>query len=257
LTQLSQHVEPPQEQQDGSLVVSPIQAEAVSVGQLAYQSLRDAILGMDVYRPDADLRLDEQRLATALGVSRTPVRGALARLEHEGLVQIVPRRGVWIVRKSKAEITEMIRAWAALESMAARLLCERATDDEIGRLRALFSAFEDEQLRLHLNEYSDANLRFHQSIIDLARSPVISSLVAGLLVHVRAIRGHMIGEDDRAERSIVDHMHIIEALEARDAELAERLVRKHALDLADDVDQTPARWNESPGPGNDNPGAGA
>jgi DNA-binding GntR family transcriptional regulator len=257
LTQLSQHVEPPQERQDGSLAVSPIQAEAVSVGQLAYQSLRDAILGMDVYRPDADLRLDEQRLATALGVSRTPVRGALARLEHEGLVQIVPRRGVWIVRKSKAEITEMIRAWAALESMAARLLCERASDDEIGRLRALFSAFEDEQLRLHLNEYSDANLRFHQSIIDLARSPVISSLVAGLLVHVRAIRGHMIGEDDRAERSIVDHMHIIEALEARDAELAERLVRKHALDLADDVDQTPARWNESPGPGNDNPGAGA
>ena len=58
-------------------------------------------------------------------------------------------------------------------------------------------------------------------------------MVDGLLVHVRAIRGRMIGEDDRAERSIVDHMHIIEALEARDAELAERLVRDHALDLAD------------------------
>jgi DNA-binding GntR family transcriptional regulator len=75
-------------------------------------------------------------------------------------------------------------------------------------------------------------------------------------VHVRAIRGHMIGEDDRAERSIVDHMHIIEALEARDGELAECLVRKHALDLADDVDRTPAPWTEPPGPGH-NPGAGA
>jgi DNA-binding GntR family transcriptional regulator len=242
-------VEPLQEQQNGSLVVSPIRAEAVSVAQLAYQALRDAILARDVYRPDADLRLDEQRLATALGVSRTPVREALARLEHEGLVQIVPRRGVWIVRKSKAEITEMIRAWAALESMAARLLCERASDEEIGSLRALFSTFEDDQLRLRLNEYSEANLRFHQSIIELARSPVISALVAGLLVHVRAIRGHMIGEDDRAERSIVDHMHIIEALESRDAELAERLVRKHALDLADDVDRTAAPWTETPSPG--------
>ena len=227
----------------------------MSVGQLAYQALRDAILAMDVYRPDADLRLDEQRLATALGVSRTPVREALARLEHEGLVQIMPRRGVLIVRKSKAEITEMIRAWAALESMAARLLCERATDEEVGSLRELFSNFQDDRLRLRLNEYSEANLRFHQSIIELARSPVISALVAGLLIHVRAIRGHMIGEDDRAERSIVDHMHIIEALESRDAELAERLVRKHALDLADDVERTPAPWTETPGPGDKDPGA--
>ena len=256
MTPASRHAEPLQERHNGSLVVSPIRAEAVSVRQLAYQTLRDAILHTDVYRPDADLRLDEQRLATALGVSRTPVREALARLEHEGLVQIVPRRGVWIVRKSKAEITEVIRAWAALESMAARLVCERASDEEIGELRALFSTFEDDQLRLRLNEYSEANLRFHQSIIELARSPVISSLVAGLLVHVRGIRGHMIGESNRAERSIVDHMHIIEALESRDAELAERLVKKHALDLADDVDRTPARWTETPRPGDNDPGAG-
>ncbi len=241
MTAPSGYAEPLQERQNGSLIVSPVRAEAASIAQLAYQALRDAIVAMDVYRPDADLRLDEQRLATALGVSRTPVREALARLEHEGLVEIRPRRGVCIVRKSKAEITEMIRAWAALESMAARLLCERASDAEIGSLRALFSTFEDDQLRLRLNEYSEANLRFHERIIELARSPVISALVAGLLVHVRAIRGRMIGEDDRAERSIVDHMHIIEALEDRDAELAERLVREHALDLADHVDRTAAR----------------
>jgi DNA-binding GntR family transcriptional regulator len=241
LTAPSGYAEPLQDRQNGSLVVSPVRAEAATVAQLAYQALRDAIVAMDVYQPDADLRLDEQRLATTLGVSRTPVREALARLEHEGLVEIRPRRGVSIVRKSKAEITEMIRAWAALESMAARLLCERASDGEIGSLRALFSTFEDDQLRLRLNEYSEANLRFHERIIELARSPVISALVAGLLVHVRAIRGRMIGEDDRAERSIVDHMHIIEALEDRDAELAERLVREHALDLADHVDRTAAR----------------
>jgi DNA-binding GntR family transcriptional regulator len=63
-------------------------------------------------------------------------------------------------------------------------------------------------------------------------------MVDGILVHVRAIRGRMIGQADRAERSIVDHMHIIEAIEARDAELAERLVRDHALDLAEDVERT-------------------
>jgi DNA-binding GntR family transcriptional regulator len=224
---------------DGALVVAPV-PEAASVTQLAYQALREAILAMDIYRPGVDLRLDEQRLADSLGVSRTPVRQALARLDHEGLVRIVPRRGVLIVRKSKEEITDMIRAWAALESMAARLLCERATDEEVGSLRALFSGFAEGELRAHLDEYSEANLVFHQRIIELARSRAISSMVDGLLVHVRAIRGRMIGEDDRAERSIVDHMHIIEALEARDAALAERLVRDHALDLADDVERTAA-----------------
>jgi DNA-binding GntR family transcriptional regulator len=231
---------PPDEQPDGSLVIAPVGGEARSVAELAYQSLREAILAMDIYRPDADLRLDEQRLAGALGVSRTPVRMALGRLQHEGLVRVLPRRGVLIVRKSKAEITDMIRAWAALESMAARLLCERATDAEIGSLRELFSTFEDGEVRLRLDEYSDANLRFHQRIIELGRSEVIAGMVDGLLVHMRAIRGRMIGERDRAERSIVDHIHIIEALEARDAALAERLVRDHALDLADDVERTGA-----------------
>lgn len=222
----------------GSLVVSTIQA-GTSVAQLAYEALRNAILAMDVYQSDADLRLDEKRLAAELGVSRTPVREALARLEHEGLVRIMPRRGVYIVRKSKAEIIEMIKIWAALESMAARLSCEQATDKEIASLRALFSDFEDtDEVRFHLNEYSVANLRFHQRIIELSHSPLLTSMAEGLLAHVRAIRTRSLGEEDRAERSIVDHMQIIEALEARDAELAERLVRTHALHLADHVERT-------------------
>jgi DNA-binding GntR family transcriptional regulator len=145
---------------------------------------------------------------------------------------------VRIVRKSKAEIIEMITAWAALESMAARLACERAGDDEIAGLRALFAEFDDGGARLHLNEYSSANIRFHQRIIELAHSPLIAGMIDRLLVHVRAIRRRTIGDDDRVERSMVDHRHIIEALEARDAELAERLVRDHALNLADHVDRT-------------------
>jgi DNA-binding GntR family transcriptional regulator len=193
---------------------------------------------MDVYHSDADLRLDEKTLAAQMGVSRTPVREALARLEHEGLVRILPRRGIYIVRKSKAEIIEIITVWAALEGMAARLVCERATDDEIATLRSLFTEFVGGELRAHLNEYSAANLRFHQRIIELCQSPLLLQMVTNLLVHVRAIRGRTIGEEDRAERSIVDHMQILEALEARDAELAERLVKDHALNLADHVQRT-------------------
>ena len=221
----------------GALEV-PSLAGIGSVAQHAYVALRQAILAMDAYDPGADLRLDEKRLAAELGVSRTPVREALSRLQHEGLVEIIPRRGVRVVRKSKADIVETIIAWAALESMAARLACERADDEHLAGLDTLFAGFEQEELRSHLDEYSAANLRFHQRIIELGHSELIADMADGLLVHVRAIRRHTIGEGDRPERSIVDHAQIIEALQNRKAELAERLVREHVLNLARHVQHT-------------------
>ena len=221
---------------DGTLSVPSLRA-ATSVSRRAYKALRKSILEMDVYGSDTDLRLDEKRLAAALGVSRTPVREALARLEHEGLVRIVPRRGVYVVRKSKAEIIEMITVWAALESMAARLVCERASQAEIEGLRALFSEFRDGGRGFRLNQYSVADLGFHQRVIELSQSPLMVSMAQGLLVHVGAVRGHAIGDEHRVERSVSEHMEIIEALEARDADLAERLVRDHALGLAGHVEQ--------------------
>lgn len=226
------------EQLAGTLVVPALPADS-SVAGMTYEALREAILGIDVYHADVDLRLDEKQLAQKLGVSRTPVREALARLEQEGLVRIVPRRGTYIVRKSKAEIIEMITVWAALESMAARLVAEHATDAEISSLRDVFRGFQDgDDLHYRLDEYSTANLRFHQAVIDISHSELLREMAAKLLVHVRAIRGRTIHDDDRVDRSIVDHMHIIEAIEARDAELAERLVRDHALHLAEHVDRT-------------------
>ena len=90
---------------------------------------------MDVYRSRADIRLDERRLALDFGISRTPVREAMAQLEREGFVRSVPRRGIYVVRKTKREVIEMITAWAALESMAARLITENASDEEIASLR--------------------------------------------------------------------------------------------------------------------------
>ena len=213
-------------------LVLPSLRSSRSVAELAYVGLRDAILSMDVYHPGADLRLDEKALAGSLGVSRTPVRHALVRLEHDGLVRIEPRRGVYIALKTRAEIAEMITVWAALESLAARIVCERASDEEIRGLRGLVSDFEGGEVRMRLDEYSAANLRFHQRIIELGDSPLLAGMAGGLLAHVRAIRGATIGDDDRPERSVVDHRQIIEALEARDAERAERLVRDHALALA-------------------------
>jgi DNA-binding GntR family transcriptional regulator len=201
----------------------------------AYVALKSVIAGMDVYGSRADIRLDERSLAQDFGISRTPVREAMAQLEREGFVRSVPRRGVYVVRKSRREVIELITAWAALESMAARLITEHAIDDEIASLRKMFATFENGAVRAHLDEYSQLNIEFHQTIIRLSRNSVLMALAENLFTHMRMIRRKTIGEKDRADRSIRDHIHIIEALEARDTDRAEKLVRDHALGLAGHV----------------------
>jgi DNA-binding GntR family transcriptional regulator len=201
----------------------------------AYAALKSVITDMDVYGSRDEIRLDERSLAQDFGISRTPVREAMAQLEREGFVRSVPRRGVYVVRKSRHEVIELIAAWAALESMAARRMTEIASDNEIASLRKMFATFENGAVRAHLDEYSDVNIEFHQAIIRMSRNSVLAGLAENLFTHMRMIRRKTIGEKDRADRSIRDHMHIIEALEARDTERAERLVRDHALGLADHV----------------------
>jgi len=204
----------------------------LSMTDLTYQALKQAITAMNIYDSAEDLRLDERRLADDLGVSRTPIREAIVRLELEGLVRTVPRRGTFVVRKSKKEVLEIITVWAALESMAARLITLQARDDEIASLRRFFATFQNGRLEAHLDEYSEANIRFHQSIIEMSGCELLRKTADTLLIHMGAIRRRTIGDDARVTRSIIDHMHIIEALEQRETELAERLVRQHALDLA-------------------------
>ena len=201
----------------------------------AYAALKSVIVGMDVYGSRSEIRLDERSLASDFGISRTPVREAMAQLEREGFVRSVPRRGVYVVRKTKREVIELITAWAALESMAARLITENAGDDEIASLRKMFATFENGEVRAHLDEYSEINIEFHQTIIRLSRNGVLMELAENLFTHMRMIRRKTIGEKDRADRSIRDHIHIIAALEARDTVRAETLVRDHALGLAEHV----------------------
>lgn len=218
------------------LQVAPIDAN-FSLKDKIYDSLKEAITSMDIYADDAELRLDERRLSEKLEISRTPVREALARLEQEGLVNIVPRRGVYIVRKSKAEILEMVTVWAALEGMAARLVTLNASDEEIASLRDMFGTYEGGQIKAHIDEYSETNIEFHQSILEMSRCDLLKELAVNLFIHMRSIRTRTIGEVDRADRSIIDHLHIIEALENRDADLAERLVREHSLNLAAHIEK--------------------
>ncbi|TDN67265.1 GntR family transcriptional regulator [Paraburkholderia sp. BL10I2N1] len=218
-----------------ALSLQPINAGA-SLRDRAYAMLRQAIADADIYQTREEIRLDDRALSESLGVSRTPVREAMTLLEQEGFLRTVPRRGIYIVRKSKREIVEMVQMWAALESMAARLATQNATDGEIARLRHMFDDFREATPAEHIAEYSNANIAFHQAIVELSKSQIILDTIKNIFIHVRAIRRLTISQSDRASRSIVDHLRILEALEKRDTELAERLVREHSLNLAEFID---------------------
>ena len=219
---------------EGRIVLAPLE-DTSTFADRAYAALKGVIVSLNVYDQVAEVRLDERQLAQDLGISRTPVREAMAQLEREGFVRSVPRRGVYVVRKTKQEVIELITAWAALEGMAARLITQNATEQEIAALRAMFATFENGTLHAKLDEYSEVNIEFHQAIIRMSGNQVLIDLAANLFTHMRMIRRKTIGEQDRADRSIRDHMTIIEALEARDTKRAEALVRDHALGLADHV----------------------
>ena len=202
---------------------------------LVYDRLRDAIIEMNIYGEGANLRLDERSMAAQLNVSRTPLREALSRLENDGFIEIQPRKGVFVVRKTLDEILEMIIAWAALESMAARLAAERATDTEIKALRRHANRHSSSSASADLSEYSDANIQFHQMILEMSGCKQLGQMADGLFFHIHAVRRRALEENDRASKSVVDHMGIIEAIEERDANLAAELVRKHTIRLHDHV----------------------
>jgi DNA-binding GntR family transcriptional regulator len=206
-------------------------APETSFKNKAYQALKEAILKMDIYATPEPAMLDERALSERLGVSRTPIREAIAMLEQDGFVKTVPRRGIVVVRRNKTEIVDMIRAWAALESMAARLITTTARKKDITALRDFFKDFgKDRRPEDHIEEYSRANTAFHQALISLSESPVLVDMTNDILLHVRGYR--QLIRKDRASTSLPEHLGIIEALEARDTELAEKRSRDHTLGLA-------------------------
>src|SRR3984893_1595 len=181
------------------IAIAPLE-DTATFADRAYAALKDVILSLDIYDRPGEVRLDERQLASDLGISRTPVREAMAQLEREGFVRSVPRRGIYVVRKTRAEVVELITAWAALESMAARLITQNASDQEIAELRAMFATFENGRLHANLDEYSEVNIEFHQTIIRMSRNRVLIDLAEHLFTHMRLIHGKTIRERDRADR---------------------------------------------------------
>ena len=213
--------------------------QTLSLREQAYDSIKRSILAMNLYDGSAQIRLHEHQIAQDLGIRRTPVREALTLLEREGFVCTVPRRGLFLMRKTKREIVEMITVWAALEGSAAHAAARDASDADIRDLGTIFQDFDLSTLPDRLNAYEEANLDFHQTIIRLGGCGLMVEMTTNLFIHMRTLRSAFLHRLGRIEDSMREHATIIAALKARDADQAAVLVRDHALGLIAHVD---AHW---------------
>lgn len=213
------------------------QIKAQSQKERAYDALRTAIATTDVYGSKGSLRLDERELAKRFGVSRTPLREALGQLEMEGVIEIVPWRGNFVVRKSKAEILEILMVWAALESMAARILAETASESAIRELNNLANPQLTSAACRSMSERLTVDFEFHRTLIEHSGQALIATVAEGLFFHLRAVLSLAETELETLERHCGEYTRIVAAIARRDADTAARLVRDHTLNLRHHISQ--------------------
>jgi DNA-binding GntR family transcriptional regulator len=206
-------------------------AEPVLVLQTAQDAVLDYLRHQILSRqllPGA--RLVQSELAERLGVSRTPIREALQRLAHEGLVTLSSYRSASVARFSASDLEEIYAVRAALESHATYLAVQNNTDGTLERLKWLLSemarAFEQGDLENLLTVHH----QFHASIYAAARKPRLYELILQYLELANLYQRMALSMGRGAQDPVVEHQELLHAMQRRDAEGAARLMREH-LDL--------------------------
>ena len=209
-----------------------IQSSNLSLGSQAYQELRRIILEGQV---GPGKKLNEGELAKALGISRTPIREAINRLEKEGLVEIFPQRGAFVIQFTEKDVYELFLIRENLEGLAARLAAEKVTPASLAKLETCVEGFKEPFQEKDIQRYSREDLKFHQTIVLLSDARRLVKLVSLLLDHIRMFRLTTRGVPDRMKASLADHRRIIEAMRQKNPEEAERRMRQHIQRVRDGV----------------------
>ena len=202
-----------------------------------YDSLKKYILSLNIYLKENDFHLDERQLSEKLGVSRTPIREAIAKLESEGIVITVPRRGVFVHRKSKKELIDIVTVWAGLEGYAAHLIIKNSKKEEIESLNK-YCQYTKQNVLSDLDNYSNDNIKFHEQIMKLTKVKLMSEILGSQLIHLQYLRKKFIIQSDRSLKSIDEHSEIVKFLVAGQAIKAEKLLKNHALTLVEKIEES-------------------
>ena len=190
---------------------------------IVFETLRDAII-TQVLKPGE--RLMEIQLADEMGVSRTPVREAIRKLELEGLVVMVPRKGAYVAGVSMKDIHEVYELRSALEALAVTLAAERITDDELEALeRQLLKEAEEKDDDLDNIVYIDATL--HDMIYQAAHNQRLVQFIGILQEQLQRFRAASLSKPGRSKTALEEHKQIVDALAERNGELAAKLAKDH------------------------------
>jgi DNA-binding GntR family transcriptional regulator len=201
------------------------QKAATPAREKAYDFLRESVLS-DRLSPGA--RLTEEHLAKELGISRTPIREALQRLASEGLIKPLGTRGFIVSQDTRAEVEEIFEIRAVLEGYALRVICGRITDEVLEQLRQSVTDAEAALASGSLDEVFQSNTRFHDILHSLIsdKRRLYEQMVT-MRKYVLRYRQGTIQSPDGGKRTIDGHRKILLALELRDPDLCERIMREH------------------------------
>ena len=200
-------------------------AESIPVRERAYEHLKGSILS-GRFTPGE--RLTEEHLAKALGISRTPIREALHKLESEGLIKPLATRGFVASQDSQEDVEELFEIRAVLEGYALRVICGRITDAVLAQLEETVEKGEEALRRHDLDEIFQWNTRFHDTLHDLItdKRRLYHQMVT-MRQYVLRYRKNTLQYPDGGARTVDGHRKILLALRLRDPDLCERVMREH------------------------------
>ena len=197
-----------------------------SLTMLVQKEIERMIVGGEL---GAGAKLSENSIATQLGVSRGPVREALRGLEQTGLVRVEKNRGVFVRQLSLEEADEIYELRATFDQMAGRKLAAGITAEQLKELRALIERMARAAARDDLDAYHPLNLAFHDALVEYAGNKKMLHTYRRLVNELNLFRRHTLAQRDRLPTSTREHRKIVDAIAAREAEAAGRLLFDHVM----------------------------
>jgi len=205
-----------------------------------YRFLKTAILRQ---RLPLGSKLDEVKVAEQLGVSRTPVREALQRLTAEGLIEVIPHRGAWVIQLTRRDVEELYEMREALEGQAARLAAARATRTTVVKLERIISEYRRAVLEKRRTRIMLLDSQFHETVARASKNRRLMAAIRALRDQLRLLRIRSVAIGGRPERSLEEMRALLLAIRGREPGLAESCMRAHIRSVRDDVLKS---WAESP-----------
>ena len=212
-------------------------AGGLTIPDRIFTLLREAIVEGEIA---SGSKISEPELARSYGISRGALREAIGRLEACGLVVRRPNLGARVVTLSSEQLLEIFHVREALEGMAARLAAQRMRDSEVAELRALLKQHgrEIEDDSAHAYFQREGDLDFHYRIVQGSHNARLIDLLCNDLYHLVRLYRYQFGmPSKRAPRAFVEHEHIVDAIERRDAEMAELMMRAHVRASRENVEK--------------------